>query len=68
MARRKIYKGKFSVNCKAVEEVLKGESRVPSSVNARVPQYYYIKMIDSSHSRMHSQHDWPALASTYTLC
>ena len=34
MVRRKIYKAKFSVNSKAVEEALKGESRVPSSVNA----------------------------------
>jgi hypothetical protein len=34
MARRKIYRDKFSVNCKAVEEVLKGESRVPTSVKA----------------------------------
>jgi hypothetical protein len=29
----KIYKGKYSVNAKVVEELLKGESRVPTSVS-----------------------------------
>jgi hypothetical protein len=32
-ARHKIYKGKYSVNAKVVEELLKGESRVPTSVS-----------------------------------
>jgi hypothetical protein len=32
-ARCKIYKGKYSVNAKVVEELLKGESRVPTSVS-----------------------------------
>ena len=36
MARRKIYRDKYSVTCKAVEDVLKGESRVPTSVKHKL--------------------------------
>jgi hypothetical protein len=36
MARRKIYKDKFSVTCKAVENVLKPESWVPTSVKPKL--------------------------------
>jgi hypothetical protein len=36
MARQKIYRDKLSVNTKTVEEVLKGESRVPTSVKPKL--------------------------------
>jgi hypothetical protein len=32
-ACRKIYEGKYSINAKVVEELLKGESRVPTLVS-----------------------------------
>lgn len=32
MARSRIYKDKYRVNCKDVEDILKGESLVPTSV------------------------------------
>jgi hypothetical protein len=49
MARQKIYRDKYSVNCKAVEEALKGESRVPTSVGSKSHNTIMEKVIGSYH-------------------